>query len=87
MFRGDASLVSSFGPHSLSMVRNSVLNDIKRLLDSIKEAIDQGNFTVKKTSCVFFCYGVCQAHEQNSRAVKVDGGAIGIMDNESELLE
>ena len=31
--------------------------------------------------------GIDQAHEQNFRAVKVDGGAIGIMDNESALLE
>ena len=31
--------------------------------------------------------GIDRAHEQNNRAVKVDGGAIGIMDNESALLE
>ena len=58
---------------------------MKRLLDSIKEAIDQRNFTVKKTSRVFSAMRIDQAHEQNNRAVKVEGGAIGIMD--SAMLE
>ena len=31
--------------------------------------------------------GINQAHEQNNRAVKVDGGAVGIMDNERALLD
>ena len=62
-------------------------NDMKRLPESIKEAFDQANFTAKKTSRTFSAMGIDQAHEQNNRAVKVDGGAIGIMDNESALLE
>ena len=64
-----------------------LLNDMKRLPDSIKEAFNQGNITVKKTSRVFSAMGIDQAHEQNNRVVKVDGGAIDIMDNESALLE
>ena len=60
---------------------------MKRFPDSIKEAFNQGNITVKKTSRVFSAMGIDQAHEQNNRVVKVDGGAIDIMDNESALLE
>ena len=63
------------------------LNNMKRLPNSIKETFDQGNFHVKKTSHVFPAMGIHQAHEQNNRANKVDGGAIGIMGNESVLLE
>ena len=62
-------------------------NGMKRFPDSIKEAFNQGNITVKKTSRVFSAMGIDQAHEQNNRVVKVDGGAIDIMDNESALLE
>ena len=62
-------------------------NGMKLFPDSIKEAFNQGNITVKKTSHVFSAMGIDQAHEQNNRVVKVDGGAIDIMDNESALLE
>ena len=61
------------------------LNNMKRLRDSIKEAIDHRNFTVKKTSRAFSAMRIDQAHKQNNRAVKVDGGAIGTMD--SAMLE
>ena len=60
---------------------------MKRLPDSIKEAFDQENFIVKKTSRVFLTMRIDQAHEQNNRAVKVDDGVIGIMDNENAFLE
>ena len=63
------------------------MNNMKRLPDSIKEAFDQENFIVKKTSRVFLTMRIDQAHEQNNRAVKVDDGVIGIMDNENALLE
>ena len=45
------------------------------------------NFTVKKTNHVFSNMGMDQAHEQNNKRVKVDGGAIGILDNEDALLQ
>ena len=63
------------------------LDDMRRLPESIKKSFDLGNFTVKKSSRVFSAIGIDQAHEQNNKRVKVDGGAIGIMDNESALLE
>ena len=61
------------------------LNNMKLLRNSIKEAIDHRNFTVKKTSRAFSAMRIDQAHKQNNRAVKVDGGAIGTMD--SAMLE
>ena len=61
------------------------LNNMKLLLDSIKEEIDHRNFTVKKTSRVFSAMRIDQAHKQNNRAAKVDGGAISTMD--SAMLE
>ena len=63
------------------------LNDMKCSFDSIKEALDQGNFTVKKNNRVFPSMWIDQTNEQNHMAVKVDSGAIGIMDKESALLE
>ena len=63
------------------------LDDMRRLPESIKKSFDLGNFTVKKSSRVLSAMGIDQAHEQNNKRVKVDGGAIGIMDNESALLE
>ena len=57
---------------------------MKRLPESIKEAINQGNFTVKKTGRVFFCHGDHdQAHKQNNRVVRADGGSIVIMETQA----
>ena len=36
---------------------------------------------------VFSNMGANQAHEQNNKVIKADGGAIGIFDDESALLE
>ena len=64
----------------------SVLVDIKSLPQSIKQEFNQGNFTVKKSKSVFSVMKIDQAHEQNNKAIKADGEATGIMDNESALL-
>ena len=47
----------------------------------------QGNFTINKTGHAFPNMGVDQAHEQNNKCVKIDGGAIGILESEQALLE
>ena len=60
---------------------------MKRLPDSIKEAFNQGNVTVKITSRVFSAIETDQANEENNKAIKVDNGALGIKDNGSGLLE
>ena len=43
----------------------------------------KGNFTVEK--CVSILQD--QAHEQINKSVKVNGGAVGILDNDNALLE
>ena len=47
----------------------------------------RGNFTVTKTNRAFPSIGVDQAHEQNNKIVNVEGGAIGILDNETALMK
>ena len=46
-----------------------------------------GYFTVKKTNRAFSNIGTDQAHEQNNKLVKIDGGAIGILENQNALLK
>lgn len=46
-----------------------------------------GNFTIKKSNHVFSNMGIDQAHEQNNKMVKIDGGAIGILENDDALLD
>ena len=47
----------------------------------------KGFFTVQKTNCVFSNMGIDQAHEQNGKILKIDGGVIGILDNPTVLLK
>jgi hypothetical protein len=66
------------------------IEDLKRLFvrhPCIYQEFMQGNFTVTKTNRAFSSMGVDQAHEQNNKIVKVEGGAIGILDNETALMK
>ena len=47
---------------------------------------EAGNFVVRKTKKLFSGMPIDQAHEQNNKCVKGDGGAIGLTENSSELL-
>jgi hypothetical protein len=51
------------------------------------EAFAKGYFTVRKTNRVFSNMGIDQAHEQNNKILKIDGGVIGILDNPTALLK
>ena len=42
----------------------------------------KGYFTVKKSKRKVSNIGIDQAHEQNNKLIKIDGGAIGLFDNE-----
>ena len=46
-----------------------------------------GHFTVKKTNNNFSNIAIDQAHEQNNKLVKIDGGAVGILDSPRALLK
>ena len=63
------------------------LNDMKHLRVEIFEEFTCGNFTVKKSNRTFSSIGIDQAHEQNNKVFKVDGGPISILDDERALLE
>ena len=54
-------------------------NGIKQLPESVFRAFAQVHFTVKRTDHVFSAMGIDQAHEQNNKVVKIDGGAINIL--------
>ena len=53
----------------------------------ILEKFNKGYFNVNKTDHPSSSMGVDQAHEQNNKVVKVDGGAIGILENETDSLK
>ena len=66
------------------------VNDLCYLSKEHPDVFEQfisGFFTVKKSTRQFSNIGIDQAHEQNNKKVKVDGGAVGIFDNESALLD
>ena len=46
-----------------------------------------GHFTVKKTNNNFSNIAIDQAHDQNNKLVKIDGGAVGILDSPRALLK
>ena len=53
----------------------------------ILEQSNKEYFNVDKTDHPFSSMRVDQAHEQNNKVVKVDGGATGILENETALLK
>ena len=52
----------------------------------LAKEFEAGNFVVHKTQRLFSGMATDQAHEQNNKLVKGDGGAIGLTENSSELL-
>ena len=60
---------------------------LKRDHNETYKAFKKGFFTVRKTNCVFSNMGIDQAHEQNNKILKTDGGVIGIFDNPTALLK
>ena len=62
------------------------LQQIPSKYSSIFEAFKKGYFTVKNSNSAFSNIGVDQAHEQNNKLIKIDGGAISILDNSKALL-
>ena len=51
----------------------------------IFEEFMKGNFTIRRSNRKFSALAEDQAHEQNNKIVKVDGGAIGILDQAQAL--
>ena len=55
--------------------------------NSVLEQCNKAYFFVDKTDHPFSSMCIDQAHEQNIKVVKVDGGAIDILENESTFLK
>ena len=63
------------------------LSNLKLQQNDTYIAFKKGFFTVRKTNRVFSNIGIDQAHEQNNKILKTDGGIIGILDNPNALLK
>ena len=53
----------------------------------IFESFVSGYFTISKSRKTFSKLAIDQAHKQNNKLVNIDGGAIGILENEATLLK
>ena len=66
------------------------INDLKQLEakhPSIHAEFMKGHFTFTKSSRKFSSLAEDQAHEQNTKFVKIEGGAIGILDSHTALMK
>ena len=61
------------------------LCDMHRQPASVADEFLMGHFTIKKTERFFSAIEIDQAHKQNNKSVKIDGGTIGILDNKQAL--
>ena len=55
--------------------------------NKLYEEMTKGFFLICKSKRHFSNIAIDQAHEQNNKLIKIDGGAIGIFENESALLK
>ena len=55
-------------------------------IPAIVAEFKNGNFVVNKTNRAFSSLPIDQAHEQNNKIVKGDGGAIGLTESSTQLL-
>lgn len=60
--------------------------NLPSMLPDVATAFDDGNFVVYKTRRSLSAVAIDQAHEQNNKVVKDDGGAVGLTENASALL-
>ena len=66
------------------------INDMKQLSakhPAVYEEFKRGHFTAKNSCRKFSSISEDQAHEQNNKLVKIDGGAIGILDNHISMMK
>ena len=59
---------------------------LEKELPSVAAEFRKGHFVVQKTHRVFSSIPIDQAHEQNNKIVKGDGGAIGLTEGSKQLL-
>lgn len=64
------------------------LSDLSQLPSKHPDIVQQfesGNFTVKRTARAFSAIAIDQAHEQNNKIIKDEGGAVGIITDQKKL--
>ena len=52
----------------------------------ITTQFENGGFVASKTHRAYSSIAIDQAHEQNNRIFKEDGGAVGLTENTSQLM-
>ena len=62
------------------------MESLDKEIPSVASEFRKGNFVVQKSHRAFSSIPIDQAHEQNNKVVKGDGGAIGLTENPSQLL-
>ena len=66
------------------------VHDLQRLEDTDKNILQnfmEGCFVVNESGKPFSCKAKDQAHKQNNKRIKGDGGAVEILDSEEALLK
>ena len=61
------------------------MSALDNICPTIAVEFNKGNFVVHKTQHAFSSIPIDQAHEQNNKQVKGDGGAVGLTENSSQL--
>lgn len=62
------------------------METLEKELPSVATEFQKGKFVVCKTHHAFSSIAIDQAHEQNNKIVKGDGGAVGLTENANQLL-
>eukprot|EP00794_Sanderia_malayensis_P013411 gene13411-14786_t len=63
------------------------LKDLPTRHKEVHQQFSKGKFTIQKTNRKFSCISVDQAHEQNNKIIKDEGGAIGILERPMVLMK
>lgn len=62
------------------------MDSLEKELPATAAEFRKGHFVVNKTNHLFSSLPIDQAHEQNNKTVKGDGGAIGLTESPTQLL-
>lgn len=84
---GPLSMVLCVELHKLcKMASCAYMKSLDKEAPSVATEFGKGHFVVQKSHRAFSSIPTDQAHEQNNRIVKGDGGAIGLTENSCQLL-
>lgn len=61
------------------------MDELESKAPDVHAELFKGKFTAQKSSLQFSSLALDQVHEQNSKLIKGEGGAVGLFDNEAAL--